>query len=115
MTIRLTRTGSATANADAYGANPWLHLEYRTAPWRPERRYVKGHRLRPVNIWQYLGGREPHSVEEAMDNWDLPREAVEECIFYCDSHLDEIERDATEERSYLESKGIQIEPPPARE
>src|SRR4051794_36799911 len=104
MATKHTSTvAGAAAPTNDNGSTSWRHLETRPAPWKRGRLYVKGHRLRPVDVWHYLGGPVSHSVEEAMDNWDLPREAIDECVRYCDSHLDEIESESAEERRVLQS------------
>ena len=47
---------------------------------------------------------------EVADSKDLPIEAVNEAIEYCETHRELIEKEAIAERNYLESKGYKLEP-----
>jgi uncharacterized protein (DUF433 family) len=50
------------------------------------------------------------TLEEAADNWDLPIEAINECIRYCETHQDLLKEEAAEARRYLEEQGVILEP-----
>lgn len=54
------------------------------------------------------------SVEDAMDNWDLSKSAINEIIEYCESHKDLLEMEAAEELRLLHEKGIDIGSPTTR-
>ena len=50
------------------------------------------------------------SREQAADNWDLPVEAVDEIVVYCEPNKALLEMEAAEGMRRLEQKGINIEP-----
>jgi predicted ATPase len=54
------------------------------------------------------------SPEEAADDWDLPLEAIDEAIRYCETHQELLKQEAEEERYRLEQKGVSLEPTAAR-
>ncbi len=73
------------------------YLESRHHAWR-QQPYVKGHRLLASDVWNYLTGSEGHPVEDAMENWELPREAVDGCLLYCESYAELLASESEEER-----------------
>ncbi len=75
--------------------------------------YVKGHRLLASDVWNYLTGSESHSVEDAMENWELRRGAVEECVRYCESSAELLALESEEERRRLVEVGVRPGPPPS--
>jgi len=74
----------------------WQYLAKRNHPWRKQL-YVKGQKLLASTIWQDMIANEM-SVEDAADNWDLPLDAIDEVVRYCESHHDllklEVEKEA---------------------
>ncbi len=48
--------------------------------------------------------------EEAAQNWDLPLEAIDDIVRYCESHRDLLALEADEERRRLAEGGFSIEP-----
>ncbi|MGK7931978.1 MAG: hypothetical protein AB4041_11170 [Microcystaceae cyanobacterium] len=86
----------------------WQYLEKRKGS-RRKQLYLKGKRLRASIVYSDMIVNEM-TLEEAADNWDLPIEAVNECIQYCETHQDLLKEEADSERRYLEDRGIPIEP-----
>jgi uncharacterized protein (DUF433 family) len=85
----------------------WRYLAKRNHPWRKQL-YVKGQKLLTSTIWQDMitNGM---SVEEAADNWNLPLEAIDEIVRYCESHQDLLRLEADEEHYRLVEKGVSFE------
>jgi hypothetical protein len=90
----------------------WSYLVARPHPWRRQL-YVKGRKLRASAVWMDMQTNEM-TLEQAADNWDLPLDAVEEIVRYCESHRALLEMEAEEERRRLLEEGISLEPPAAR-
>ncbi|MGK7895432.1 MAG: hypothetical protein AB4372_17885 [Xenococcus sp. (in: cyanobacteria)] len=86
----------------------WKYLETRPESWRKQL-YLQGKKLRANTVWSdmLVNG---DSVEETADNWDLPVEAVEEVIRYCETHRELLHAEAESERCYLENRGVALEP-----
>src|SRR5207249_2671793 len=82
----------------------WKYLVARPHPWRRQL-YVKGRRLPAFTVWMDMQVNRM-TPEEAAGNWDLPVEAVEEILRYCESHRALLEMEADEERRRLQDKGI---------
>ena len=85
----------------------WQYLAKWNHPWRKQL-YVKEQKLLASTIWQDMIANEM-SVEEAADNWDLPLDAIDEVIRYCESHQVLLKLEADEERSRLVEKGVSFE------
>ncbi|MGK7893300.1 MAG: hypothetical protein AB4372_06635 [Xenococcus sp. (in: cyanobacteria)] len=86
----------------------WQYLEKRSSSWRKQL-YFKGRRLRPFTVWSTMQIEEI-TLEEAAYNWDLSLDEVAEAIAYCEANQDVLKLDAASERSYLEERGIDLEP-----
>ena len=86
----------------------WKYLEPRPESWH-QQLYLKKKKLRANTVWSdmLVNG---DSIEEAADNWDLPVEAVEEVIRYCETHRELLRAEAESERRYLEERGVVLEP-----
>ena len=50
------------------------------------------------------------TVQEEAENWDLPIEAIEEIIRYCEANQDVIGEEADEEKRFLLANGVELEP-----
>jgi uncharacterized protein (DUF427 family) len=50
------------------------------------------------------------TLKDAAWNWDLPVEAIEEIVRYCESHADLLDWEAKEEKGQLMSKVISLSP-----
>ena len=86
----------------------WQYLEQRPHEWRKQL-YFKGRRLRPFTVWSTMQVEEM-TPSEAADNWNLSLDEVAEAIAYCEANQDVLKQDAEAERSYLEERGIDLEP-----
>ena len=73
----------------------WQYLAKRNHPWRKQL-YVKGQKLIASTIWQDMIANKM-SVEEAADNWDLPLDAIDEVVHYCESYRDLLKFEAEKE------------------
>jgi uncharacterized protein (DUF433 family) len=78
--------------------------------WRRQL-YVKGRRLPAASVFKdyRLEGR---TAEQLADDWDLPLEAVHECISYCQDHQALLQMEADEDLRRLMDSGISIDSPP---
>jgi hypothetical protein len=75
--------------------NDWQYLAKRNHPWRKQL-YVQGQKLLASTIWQDMIANKM-SVEEAADNWDLPLDAIDEVVRYCESYRDLLKLEAEKE------------------
>ena len=73
----------------------WQYLAKRNHPWRKQL-YVKGQKLLASTIWRDMTANEM-SVEDAADNWDLPVDAIDEIVRYCESYQDLLKLEAEKE------------------
>jgi uncharacterized protein (DUF433 family) len=90
----------------------WNYLVARPHPWRRQL-CVKGRKLRAYTVWQDMQTNHL-TPAEAADNWELPVEAVEEIVRYCETNRALLKMEADEERRRLLEEGTPIEPTPAR-
>lgn len=76
-------------------APEWKYLAPRPESWKRQL-FVKGRRLTAANVWfdMYANKQTP---QEAAENWNLPLEAIEEIIRYCEANEDVIGREADQE------------------
>jgi len=93
-------------------ANPWQYLVARPHPWRRQL-HVKGRRLKAFDVWMDMQTN-AQTPDEAAANWDLPLEAIQEIVRYCESQRDLLAMEADEERCRLLAGGIGLEPAVAR-
>ena len=77
---------------------------------RPESAYrqlfVKGTRIRAEILYRQYACEEPRSAEEIAADYQLPLEAVQEAISYCESHPPEIAEDRRREEATAEAAGM---------
>lgn len=100
---RLLMVGIETPNLQK-----WTYLVDHAHPWKRQL-FVKGRKLPAAAVWSgMLVNR--LSRKQAADNWDLPVEAVNEIVAYCEHNKALLEMEAAEEMRRLEQKGIDIEP-----
>jgi len=90
----------------------WTYLVDQAHPWKRQL-FVKGRKQPAAAIWSGMLVNKL-SREQAADNWELPVEAIDEIIAYCESNRALLEMEAAEELRRLEQKGIDIEPKTAR-
>jgi uncharacterized protein (DUF433 family) len=120
LVSREVRRGSRLYLADAHGsmtavmwpdfeagaASSWTYLVARPHAWKKQF-FIKGRRLTAAQVW--LDMQSNHmSREEAADNWDLPIEAIDEVIRYCEQNRALLQMEAAEERLYLEAKEVTL-------
>jgi uncharacterized protein (DUF433 family) len=67
---------------------------------------IKGRRIRARTLYgRYMSAEEPMTVEAIAADYNLPIEAVQEAITYCQSKPPEIERDFQYEEALVELAG----------
>ncbi len=82
----------------------WTYLVQHAHPWKKQL-YVKGRKLPAAVVWSEM--RVNHlSIEDAADNWDLPKDAIAEVLQYCDENMSLLEMEAAEEGRLLREKGL---------
>lgn len=86
----------------------WQYLVARPHPWRRQL-YVKGRRLKAFDVWMDMRTHQM-TPEEAAENWELPPEAIQEILRYCESHRALLALEAAEERRRLIEGGVVLEP-----
>ena len=74
----------------------WRYLAPRSHSWKRQL-FLKGRRLTAANVWYDMLANQM-TPEEAADNWDLPLEAIEEIVRYCEENRDLIGMEADEEK-----------------
>jgi uncharacterized protein (DUF433 family) len=99
-----TSTAGAAQDIEAY-----QHLEHRPGSWRRQL-YLKGRNI-AVGQLIYSMRADRLSPEQAVREYGLTMEQVQEALEYYRRHRDVIQQDAEDERRYLESKGMTIDPP----
>lgn len=72
--------------------------------------FVKERRLPAFGVYRHMQVNS-RTVEEASEDWNLPVEAVEECIRYSETHRELLDAECEEERRWYESKGMAVERP----
>lgn len=87
----------------------WSFLVARPHSWRKQL-FVKGTKIPASVVWNDLH-TEKLTPEQAAKNWDIPVEAVRECIVYCEKNKELLRLEALEARQFLESEGLAIDPP----
>ena len=80
-------------------ADSWKYLVERPHAWRSQR-YVKGRKLLASTVWSDMRANNM-SAEEAAENWNLPREAIEEIIRYCEINQELLLLESDEEAKRL--------------
>ena len=69
--------------------------------------FVKGTRIRArVLHGMFMSTEEPMTPQEIAADFNLPLEAVQEAIAYCESHRDVIEEDHRREERIMEATGM---------
>jgi hypothetical protein len=87
---------------------PWKYLVEIPHAWKKQL-YVKGRKLPAANVWVDMLVNKM-SRKEAADNWDLPQEAIDEIVSYCQNNKPLLEMEAAEEKRRLTSIGINFAP-----
>ena len=87
----------------------YLYLEPRPSSWRRQL-FLKGRNMAVVHL-VYRMRAEGWTPEEAAEECELPLPQVQEALAYYLRHRQLIEQEQDEERRYLESHGLIIDPP----
>lgn len=93
---------------DTAAISGWKYLVDIAHPWKREL-YIKGRKL-PVSTVYFGMLANKLNRKQAADNWDLPVEAIDEVISYCEHNKALLEMEADEEKRRLEKMGINIGP-----
>jgi uncharacterized protein (DUF433 family) len=91
-----------------FAETQWQYLESRPNSWRSQL-YVKGRKLRAHTVWADMIVNKM-TPEEVAQSKDLSLAAVMEAIKYCETHQELLKQEAEEESSYLEERGVILEP-----
>jgi uncharacterized protein (DUF433 family) len=94
--------------AESQSDDTWQFLVPYPQSWRKQL-YIKGRKLPASIVWGDMIVNEMTS-EESAEDWDLPLEAVQEAIQYCETHRELLDSEAEKEKQYLEEQGVSIEP-----
>lgn len=86
----------------------WRWLVARPHPWRRQL-WVKGRKLLAAQVWSDMNSNRLTGKQAARD-WDLPLEAVEEIVRYCEENAALIALEADEERRRLSDAGVRLAP-----
>ncbi len=84
----------------------WLYLVEQAHPWKKQL-FVKGRKLPAAVVWTTMKANNL-TIEQAVENWDLSKEAIAEILEYCDSNKDLLEMEAAEELRRIEEKGLSV-------
>ena len=85
----------------------WKWLVPREHAWKRQL-WVKGRKLLASSVWIHIEAN-GMTRQEAMKNWDLPGEAIDEIRAYCAENIDFIQAEAAEEKIRLIAKGVRLE------
>jgi len=88
----------------------WRWLVARPHPWRRQLS-VKGRKLLASQVWSDMRAHELTPEQTAQD-WNLPPQAVEEILQYCEQNAALIALEAEEERRRLADAGVALAPAP---
>jgi len=86
----------------------WRWLVARPHPWRRQL-WVKGRKLLASQVWSDMNSNRL-TTSQAAEDWDLPAEAIEEIIRYCEKNAALIALEADEERRRLRDAEIRLAP-----
>ena len=84
----------------------WKHLEPNPKSLYRQL-FIKGTRLRARIVYgMYMSAEEPMTPQEIATECQLPLEAVQEAIAYCQSDPPEIKKDSEREERLVEASGM---------
>jgi uncharacterized protein (DUF433 family) len=89
----------------------WQFLAPYPQSWRKQL-YIKGRKLPASIVWGDMIVNEMTPEESAKD-WDLPLEAVQESIRYCETHRELLDLEAEKEKKSPQAQGASLESTPA--
>ena len=84
----------------------WKYLE-RDPKSRLKQLSIRGRRIRARTLYgMFMSAEEPMTPEEIAADYDLPLEAVQEAITYCQSDPPEIKEDFERQERFMEAIGL---------
>jgi hypothetical protein len=86
----------------------WRYLVEREHPWQRQMS-IKGKRLLAATVWRDMLANRV-SAADAAKEWDIPIEAVEEAVRWCESNRLLLDMEAREEARRLSSAGVALAP-----
>jgi uncharacterized protein (DUF433 family) len=92
----------------------YKHLEPRTGT-RFQQLFVKGKKYSAERIYREAVGEDARTPEELAHDFELPVEAVLECIHYCTHNVELLNRERAEELARIEEhekRYPSLKPPP---
>ena len=92
---------------ESTGQPAWQWLVPREHPWKTQL-WVKGRKLLASSVWSDMKANDMDRGT-AMDNWELPGEAIDEIQAYCEASRALIQAEAAEERLRLTKLGVRLE------
>jgi hypothetical protein len=90
-------------DVEASQTSAWKYLVPRPHSWKHQF-FVKGRRLTAANVYYDMLSN-AMTAPQAAENWDLPVEAVDEIVRYCQANMALIGMEADEEKRYLRKEG----------
>ena len=90
------------------GISEWRYLVARQHPWQRQMAF-KGRRLLASTVWRDVVAN-GQSLEQAAEEWDLPVEAVDEAVRWCEANRALLEMEAREQARRLTAEGVAIAP-----
>ena len=88
--------------------NQWKYLAPRPSS-SSRQLYVMGRRLKASDVWSSMIAN-GMTLEETAEDWNLPLDAMDEIIRYCEENRALLDMEADEERRYLDEAGINLDP-----
>ncbi len=88
----------------------YSHLETRPHPWRRQL-WLRG---RTMTVGQLVATMRANGLtpDQAAADLDLPLTQIAEALFYYAEHHDLVDRELREDRTRLQARGYEVEPPP---
>jgi uncharacterized protein (DUF433 family) len=105
----MAKIASESAGPPLFPGETYEYLEQRPHRWRKQL-FLKGRNMAVVHL-VYSMRTNNVSPEEAVNEFGLPLEQIQEALRYYELHRDLIEAEQQEERWRLKRAGITIDPP----
>jgi uncharacterized protein (DUF433 family) len=84
----------------------WKYLERRPGS-SYEQLCIKGKRIWAWTLYcEFMNEKEPRTPQELADDWDVPLEAVQEAIAYCESDAPELQEDRRKDELLADAIGM---------
>src|SRR5690242_16722646 len=95
-------------NHNQDGKTEWSYLEARPHAWKREL-FIKGTRIRAGVVYSSMIANH-RTRDETARAWNLPTEAIEEIVSYCQANWPLIAAEIEREREHMEKEGTAREP-----